>query len=38
MLEREEVDAIVRVLPPQAPVIRQLLFEERYRLFNFERR
>ena len=38
MLEREEVDAIARVLSPQAPVIRQLLFEERYRLFNVERR
>ena len=37
MLEREEVDAIVLVLSPQAPVIRQLLLQERYRLFNFER-
>jgi len=37
MLERGEVDAIVLVVSPQAPVIRQLLLQERYRLFNFER-
>lgn len=37
MLHRGEVDAIVLVLAPQVPIIRQLLLEEKYRLFDFER-
>lgn len=37
MLDRGEVDAIVLVLSPQAPIIQRLLLEQKYPLFNFAR-